>query len=63
MSCHGEICDITNTIPVWTKDLSFNEELYLKISISLDPCILGTIYSSLQLTYKILLEALCMSDS
>ena len=45
VSCHGDICDIINTIPVWTKDLSFNEELYLKISISLDPCVLGTIYS------------------
>lgn len=63
MSCQGDICDITNTIPVWTKDISFNEELCLKISISLDPYILGTIYSFIPLTYKILLEALCMSDS
>lgn len=63
VSCHGDISDTTNTIPVWTKDLSFNKELYLKISISLDPCIPGTIYSILPLTYEILLEALCMSDS
>lgn len=32
VSCHGDICHITDTTPVWTEGLGFNKELCMKIS-------------------------------
>lgn len=62
IGCHGEICDITDTTPVWIEGLGFNKEFYDNKYPS-DQYVPGTIYSVLPLTYKILLETLCMSDS
>lgn len=53
---------LPDTTPVWTEGLGFNKELCEDNYIS-DRYIHGTIYSVLPLTYKILLETLCMSDS
>lgn len=62
VSCHRNICDITDTTSVWTEELGFKRVLCEGEYIS-DQYISGTIYGVLPLTYKLLLETLCMSNS
>lgn len=62
VSCHGDYLWHYRHTPVWTEGLGFSEE-QCEDKYTFGGYIHGTIYSVLPLTYKILLETLCMSDS
>lgn len=63
VSCHRNICDITDTTSVWTEELGFKKRMLCEDKYISDRYIPGTIYGVLPLTYKLLLETLCMSNS